>query len=62
MLSTQPASTERESPTGIQRTSEIPMSEKSPQKKGAMKQGKTLKEKRADKSAKRDGKKGLMDK
>ena len=38
------------------------MSEKSPQKKGAMKQGKTLKEKRADKSAKRDNKKGLMDK
>ena len=40
----------------------MPMSGKSPQKKGAMKQGKTLKEKRADKSAKRDNKKGLMDK
>ena len=38
------------------------MSGKSPQKKDAMKQGKTLKEKRADKSAKRDNKKGSMDK
>ena len=38
------------------------MSEKSPQKKGAMKQGKTLKEKRADKSAKRDNKKGITGK
>ena len=36
------------------------MAEKSPQKKGDMKQGKTLKEKRADKSAKKAGKKGIL--
>ena len=38
------------------------MAEKSPQKKGAMKQGKTLKEKRAEKSAKKDNKKGILEK
>ena len=36
------------------------MAGKTPQKKGAMKEGKTLKEKRADKSAKKAGKKGLL--
>ena len=33
------------------------MAEKSPEKKGAMKVGKSLKEKRADKNAKKDNKK-----
>ena len=39
---------------------EATMAEKSPQKKNGIKAGKTLKEKRADKSAKKDGKKGLL--
>ena len=38
------------------------MAEKSPQKKSGMKAGKTLKEKRADKSAKKEGKKGMIGK
>lgn len=38
------------------------MADKSPKKDTGKKPGKSLKEKRADKSAKRDSKKGLMDK
>lgn len=38
------------------------MSEKSPQKKNAMKVGKTLKEKRAEKSSKKESKNGLGNK
>lgn len=42
--------------------SEATMADKSPKKDTGKKPGKSLKEKRADKSAKRDSKKGLMDK
>lgn len=48
-------------PTAGLRT-EVAMAEKSPDKKGAMKVGKSLKEKRADKSAKKESKKGLLEK
>ena len=41
---------------------ETTMSEKSPQKKNAMKVGKTLKEKRAEKSSKKESKNGLGNK
>ena len=39
-------------------TGEDPMGDKSPKKPNTKKPGKSLKEKRADKNAKRDGKKG----
>jgi hypothetical protein len=35
------------------------MAEKSPQKKGALKPGKSIKEKRAEKAAKKDSKQGI---